>query len=209
MSMLSSDGDSGSRETNHPSKRLAWSLLLPQQPPSFPIVPARPSAPQQINGPLHDTSPCKVLRRATTAAAVVRLRTVTVHDTTNRPTKPLSQFSQQRGCGRFRPTGLPYLALCLCAFPYQIMSGPRHLTWHLASPQLCASYLLCSFHLPLYRVPCTSKQISLMPAILCVCSVRGAQCKALCPLSRLQPPSTQNHGDLCGIDSGPLVAADH
>ncbi|KAL6803045.1 hypothetical protein GGI42DRAFT_19198 [Trichoderma sp. SZMC 28013] len=89
MSLLSSDRDSGSRETNHPLEMAGLVIASPSTATVFSHCPCSPFSSATNQRPASRYSlRTKVFRRATTAAAVVRLRTVAVHDTTNRPTKP-------------------------------------------------------------------------------------------------------------------------
>lgn len=65
------------------------------------------------------------------------------------------------------------MALCLALPDY----GPRHLTWHLASPHLCASYLCCMY-IHSGGTCCRGQPKPFMPALL-LCA---RACKVLCPV---------------------------
>ncbi|KAL7948864.1 hypothetical protein V8C42DRAFT_312536 [Trichoderma barbatum] len=61
-------------------------------------------------------------------------------------------------------------------------------------------------------VRCTGKPISIMPTTYFLCA--RAQCKVLCPSSRLQPPRLKITATFCGIDGAAhqppgRFAADH
>ncbi|KAK0758346.1 hypothetical protein N5P37_008744 [Trichoderma harzianum] len=180
----------------------------------FPIDPARPSAPQQINGSASRYSPFKVcIQTSTTAAAVVRLRTVTVHETTNQPTKPPQPILPATRLWQVPSYRAPLLGPVLVR-----LSLPDHVRTtapYMASCLAALMRIIPALQLISPAVRCTSKP-DLSHASYFVCSVRGAvQCKALCPLSRLQPPRLKTTATFCGIDggsapaSGPLFAADH
>lgn len=186
MSLLSSDRDSGSRETNHPLEMAGLVIASPSTATVFSHCPCSPFSSATNQRPASRYSlRTKVFRRATTAAAVVRLRTVAVHDTTNRPTKPAQPI-------------LPATRL------WQVPSYRAPLL----GPVLVRLSLLCSFHLPLYDVH-TSKQISLMPAIFCLLCARPRSARPCALCLDCSPRRLKTTATFCGIDSGPLFAADH
>lgn len=140
----------------------------------FPIDPARPSAPQQINGPASRYSPCKVcIQTSTTAAAVVRLRTVTVHDTTNQPTKPPQPILILPATRLWQ---VPSYRAPLLGPVLVRLSLPDHVRTtapYMASCLAALMRIIPALQLISPAVRCTSKQ-DLSHASYFVCSVRGA-----------------------------------
>ncbi|KAL7936581.1 hypothetical protein V8C35DRAFT_236790 [Trichoderma chlorosporum] len=125
----------------------------------FPLDAVRPSALQQTNSTLRDALRTGI--QTSTTAPVVKLRTVTVHD---QPTaQPILSTTRLWQVPSYRAPLLGSVLVRLSLPDH----GPRRLTWHLASPHLCASYLLCSKYLPLYGVQVSRSHLPAISSALC------------------------------------------